>query len=85
VITACKFGLFFSTGIYQITFSPFLVVNPTLDTMSMRPVLIPHPSVFELVLTQQNVAQYFLAFIRAQMMNPTVEIGSWTPYILPAL
>jgi hypothetical protein len=30
------------------------------------------------------VAQYVLAFIRAQMMNPTVEMGTWTPYFLPA-
>jgi hypothetical protein len=84
-ITARESGLFLSTDIYQFAFSLFLVVNPTLDTMSMRPVLVPHPSVFELVLTQQDVAQYFLAFIRAQMMNPTVEMGSWTPYLLPAL
>ena len=52
--------------------------------MSMKPTLIPHPSVFELVLTQRDVAQYFLAFIRAQMLNPTVEMGTWTPHFLLA-
>jgi hypothetical protein len=52
--------------------------------MSMKPALIPHPSVFELVLTQRDMARYFLAFIHAQMMNPHVEMGTWTPHFLLA-
>jgi hypothetical protein len=52
--------------------------------MSMRRSLTPPPSVFELVLTQQDVAQYILAFIRAQMLNPTVDMGTWTLHFLPA-
>jgi hypothetical protein len=52
--------------------------------MSMKRTLLPHPSVFELVMTQQDVAQYILAFIRAHMLNPAVEMGTWTPQFLLA-
>jgi hypothetical protein len=50
----------------------------------MKPALLPHPSVFELVMTQRDIAQYFLAFIRAHMLNPAVEMGTWTPQFLLA-
>jgi hypothetical protein len=50
----------------------------------MKPSLTPPPSVFQLVMTGRDMAQYFLAFIRAQMMNPAVEMGNWTPHFLLA-
>jgi hypothetical protein len=50
----------------------------------MTPALLPPPSVFEIMMSERDVAQYFLAFIRAQLLNPTVEMGTWTPQFLLA-
>jgi hypothetical protein len=60
------------------------LANQTPHAMSMRPAIIPPPSVFELVMTQHDVALYMLAFIRGQILNPTVQMGTWTPHFLPA-